>query len=180
MYIAKFWLLFFLILNNIRTISQTEISHKFGKIKSNEISQNICPIDSNALAYYLFDEGSSFMLTGGSSWRMAYHRHYRIHILDRSVRKLGIVSSPLYIESPKAKEELIELKASTFNLINSKIVETKLEKNEIKVNKTSEQWSNAHFILPNVKSGSMIEIEYTIYSDFWNTVQPWEFTFGTW
>ncbi|MEP7322627.1 MAG: DUF3857 domain-containing protein [Saprospiraceae bacterium] len=157
----------------IQLISQEEVSHKFAKINVSTFSLKYCPIDSHAVAYYIFDDGSSYP-KAGYPWRMIY-RHYRIHILDKSARSLGNISIPLYNEGPKAKEELSDFKASTFYLSNGKVVERKLDKKQLHFNTSDDQPDQVDFTMPAVIPGSIIEIEYTIRSDFWDNITQWEF-----
>ncbi|MEO5583629.1 MAG: DUF3857 domain-containing protein [Saprospiraceae bacterium] len=169
----KYGLIISFFLLYVRLVSQDEVSHKFGKINVSTFSLKYCPIDSNAVAYYIFDDGSSYP-KAGYPWRMNY-RHYRIHILDKSARSIGNISIPLYHEGPKAKEELSDFKASTFYLTKGKIVERKLDKKLLRFTTSADPSDQVDFTMPAVIPGSIIEIEYTIRSDFWDNITQWEF-----
>ncbi len=77
--------------------------------------------------------------------------------------------------STKSEEKLEKLKAFTFNLESEKVVETKLGDKDIYVDKLDKNYSYTKFGLPNVKEGSIIEVSYTIVSDFLFNLRSWEF-----
>jgi hypothetical protein len=67
------------------------------------------------------------------------------------------------------------LKASTFNLENVVVVETKLDKDAIFKDKQDKNHRVTKFTMPAIKEGSVIEYSYTINSDFLFNRQPWNF-----
>lgn len=76
----------------------------------------------------------------------------------------------------EAEEELISLKAVTYNLENGKVVETKLEpKVSVFKENYDKELSFKKFTFPNIKEGSIIEYQYTLRSDFIFNLQPWTF-----
>ena len=75
-----------------------------------------------------------------------------------------------------AEEELVTLKAVTYNLENGKVVETKLEtKSAVFKDKINKNLVVKKFTFPNIKEGSIIEYEYKLNSDFIFNLQPWDF-----
>src|SRR5690606_20010231 len=73
-------------------------------------------------------------------------------------------------------EELVKLKAYTYNLENGKVVETRLDsKKGVFKDKLDRKRVLRKFTFPDVKEGSIIEYEYTIKSDFLFNLQPWIF-----
>src|SRR5690606_1665858 len=67
------------------------------------------------------------------------------------------------------------LNAVSYNLENGKIVEAKLDKKSVFTETINNKWSRVKFSLPNLKEGTIFEIEYTQYSDFIFNFQPWEY-----
>lgn len=160
---------------------------KFGKVSIEELQSEICPIDSNAHAYFIFDFGVSdfrFINTtirsdepGGNnnSFQLYYTRHLRIKILDNEALSWGDFEIPLYKSKSGIAEATINIKACTYNLVDGQVVKTKLSKNDIIKEETNKLWNKEKFALPNVRKGSIIEIEYSTVSDFFFNLQPWYF-----
>ena len=149
-------------------------SDRFGKLNPVEINSTICPIDSNAHAYYLFDHGNSSFLILPELLKIVFERHFRIKILDKSAFDQGTFSIPLFRTNNK-EEELSNLKAITYNQENGKMIETKMEKASIYKENASDHIKNIKFTLPNIKVGSILEVKYTIQSDFLFNYQGWVF-----
>lgn len=181
--LLSFTLVFFCI---IHTAIGQKAPMKFGKINNDNLKANVCPIDSNAHAYYLFDYGvSSFVyldtkiVSNESSaqrkgFQIDFVRHFRIKILDNQAFDWANVEIPLY-HSENAEEKLTSVKAFTFNLEGGKVVKSKLDKGEIIREKKNDNVNIVKFALPNVKEGSIIDVKYTIKSDYLFNLQDWAF-----
>lgn len=158
---------------------------KFGKITVDELKNKNCPIDSNAHAYYIFDYGNSYFQyadtkissdeaeSSRKGFQLYFTRHFRIKIIDNQGFSWADFEIPLYRDGDE--EKILKLKAYTYNLENNKIVKTKLEKNDVYKEETSEYWITEKFAMPVVREGSIIEIEYTIKSDFYFNLRQWYF-----
>jgi len=72
-------------------------------------------------------------------------------------------------------EKLEQLKASTFNIENNQVVETKLDKASVFTEAHSKHWIYKKFTFPALKEGSIIEYSYQVNSDFFFNLQPWTF-----
>ena len=152
---------------------------KFGKIKPSDLEKKVYSIDSSASAVVLFDMGSAEIEGNSKGWfSVVYRYHKRVHILNKNGYNHADVSIGVY-NSNGLEVELDNLKAVTYNLVDGKIVETKLEKSAVFKEKIDKEYSLRKFTLPNVKEGSIIEFEYKITSDFINQVRPWAFQSGT-
>jgi hypothetical protein len=73
------------------------------------------------------------------------------------------------------EEKVSGLKASTYNLENGKIVETKMDKDAIFREKFNRNRNIVKFTLPNVKEGCVIEYSYKIISEFLTEFPDWQF-----
>lgn len=158
---------------------------KFGNISIDELKNESCPIDSNAHAYYIFDFGKSYFqyadtkinldeATGSQKgFRLYFTRHFRMKIIDNQGFSWANLKVPLYRNGDE--EKILKLKAYTYNLENGKIIKTKLEKKDIYKEETSKYWITEKFAMPAVREGSIIEIEYTIQSDFYFNLRQWYF-----
>lgn len=161
---------------------------KFGKIDIKDITTKVCPIDSNAQAYYIFDFGLltfeyedtkvSLMGSGNSNkgFRMVFERHFRIKILDNAAADVANIEIPLSKDG-EAEEELSEIKANTYNALNNSVETVKLEKSKIIKEQETDSRTVMKFPMPKVKAGSVIEVSYTVISDFLYDLQGWSFQY---
>ncbi len=158
---------------------------KFGKLSIEELKNKICPIDSNAHAYIIFDYGNSYfqyadtkissddVKSSNKGFQLIFNRHFRIKIVDNKGFSWANIEIPIYQDGDK--EKISKIKACTYNLENNKIVKTTLEKKDVFEEETNKYWTSEKFAMPNVREGSIIEIEYTIISDFYFNLRPWYF-----
>ena len=149
---------------------------KFGKIDKEYLEVTQCPIDSNAHAYYIFDEGASeFRYQEG--FKLFFERHFRIKILDETALDEASFEIPVYQGRGGKDESVGSIKAYTYNLVNGEVEITKMDKKSIIREHKNERWDIVKFALPNVKKGSVIEVEYNIDSDFWSNLSSWYFQY---
>ena len=124
---------------------------KFGKINIENLEAKQCPIDSNAHAYFIFDYGNAYFEYAetrlsssdfeGSrkGFQLFFTRHFRIKILDNQGFSWGNVEIPLYHDGEE--EEVKKIKAYTYNLVDGKIIESKLSRKDINKETTSMNWN---------------------------------------
>ena len=166
----------FLLLGCIQAISQGPGKVKFGKISPSDFEPTVYPIDSNANAVVLLDIGSSaFEGNDKGRFSLIFKRLTRIRIMNKNGYDAGEVRIPLYADDDD-EEKIESLHASTYNLENGKVVETKFDsKTDLFKDKISKKVVVKKFTLPNLREGSIIEVEYKIVSDFIFNLQPWTF-----
>jgi Domain of Unknown Function with PDB structure (DUF3857) len=153
--------------------AQTANEPKFGKVSLEELQMKSSPLDSTAEAVVLGDYGTvDFEFRNGG--QVIHRRHTRIKILKKSAYDRATVKFSLYRKDSKTQEVNSMLKGSTFNLVDGKIVEDKLEKTAIFEEKTSKYGYVKRFTLPNVREGSVIDYTYEIISDFYE-IPTWVF-----
>lgn len=171
-----FFGLSFLFLFVIQNYGQEKSRIKFGNVTDKDFASAIYSIDSNANAVVIADIGSSEIQGNSKGWFSLVYKHYkRVHIINKNGYDIANVAIPLYSDG-EDEEKLDKLKAVTYNLENGKVVETKLDvKDNVFRDKIDKNRVIKKFTFPNVKEGSIIELEYTITSDFLTNLQPWEF-----
>jgi hypothetical protein len=148
---------------------------KFGKITPEDLQKKVYAVDSNASAVVLADIGSTQIEGNSKGWFSAVYKYYkRVHVLNKNGYYQADIEIPIY-SSGGMEVELENLKAVTYNLENGKIIESKLEKGNVFKEKIDKNNSIKKFTMPNVKEGSIIEIEYRITSDFLQVLRPWKF-----
>ncbi|MBI1770029.1 MAG: DUF3857 domain-containing protein [Bacteroidetes bacterium] len=148
---------------------------KFGDIPMEDMKMTVYPNDSSAEAVILVDYAeSAIKYSEHDGFQIIFERLQRIKILTKEGLKWGDFSIPLY-HNYDNEEKIKGLKVVTYNLENGKIVQTKTksetfirEKYNANLNFTKVTWAN-------VKEGSVLEIAYTITSDFLFNFQDWEF-----
>lgn len=148
---------------------------KFGKVSAEDFNLSKSRFDTGASAVVIADVGIS-SLEGNTkgSFSLIYKRQRRIKILNKNGFDAATESILLYSKG-QSEEKLDNLKASTYNLENGKVVETKVDNSSIFKEKVSQNYVRKKFTFPAVKEGSIIEYSYIINSDFLFNLQPWYF-----
>ena len=165
-----------LVLSLTNTFCQSNYNTKFGKVKAEDFAVKSSLIDSSTKAIELFDIGTCGFEGNLHGWfSTVFTRHVRIKILNKNGYDAATVRVILY-EGEHGREEKIEdVKASTFNLINNEVVETKLVKTDLLSEKYNKKFTKKTFTLPNLKEGSIIEYTYTTRSDYITFLRSWKF-----
>jgi len=147
---------------------------KFGKIEPAELSMTKYDKDTAAGALILFDDGNSYFVTNSSGdFQVIFERHCRIKIFKKSAFDLANIKIRLDKTSTD-KETVSSFKAATFNVENGKMVQIKLEKDNI-FEEPSKNSTTYKYAFPQIKEGSIIEFSYTITSDFLYNLRGWSF-----
>lgn len=146
---------------------------KFGKVTLEELKLTACPFEADAPAFYLFDYGDSYTYYDEKTGhQLITQRHYRIKILNKNGLQEANREIQLFIGEQES--EYVEgLKAVAYNLENGKIVETKLEKDNIFKVEEDDNHHLTKFAIPNVREGTVFEVQYQITSPFFTYIEPW-------
>lgn len=131
--------------------------------------------DSTTDAVILSDQGTVHFVGNQKGWfSYVYQRHTRVRILHKKAFELATVEIGLHFRENDV-EVADNITGSTYNMENGAVVETLLDKKDIFEDKKSKQYTEKRFTLPAVREGSIIEYAYTITSDFYFNLPPWEF-----
>jgi transglutaminase-like putative cysteine protease len=150
-------------------------SNEFGRVTNDEMTMTSYPKDNGADAFIIYDIGKSyFSYDYHKGFEVIFERKMKIKILKKSGFQWAEFSIPLYQEDYQL-EKLFDVNCTTYNLENNKLSKTTLDKNTIYEEKTSGNWINKKFAMPNVKEGSVIEISYYIYSPYLFNLHDWQF-----
>lgn len=150
---------------------------QFGKIEITDLTMVNYEKDTTADALILFDNGSSrFVLNLDRRFQFEYSRHCRIKIFKKSAFPLADIRIKLY-EQGSRSEVLMDLKATTYNLVDGKVVKTKVD-NDLIYKEEGKNYVIKKFAFPEVKEGSIIEFSYTITSDFLYNFRGWNFQYN--
>src|ERR1700733_8090929 len=88
-------------------------------------------VDSNSSAVFISDAGVTNFIGNTKGWfSYVFKRNTRIKILNKKAFDLATVKVALFVNGDD-QEKLSDVSASTYNLENGQLVETKLAKNDL-------------------------------------------------
>lgn len=152
---------------------------KYGKFSTEEISKQESKITSDAPAEVLYSKVKYIVDWNNNNIlekKTVVHQRIKIYDKDKSDNDILSVEIPLgKSDTGSDVEKLFSLKASTFNLVDGKMVEVKVNKNEIFKKNIHKNLDTHTFTFPDVKNGSILEYSYEIVSPFINNVGTWYF-----
>ena len=164
---------FFLVIQCTALFSQPDT--KFGAIKPEDFNVQSPLIDSSASAVILFDIGSYDFENNISGWiNLVFTRHTRIKILNKNGYDVATIRNMLY-KGNMSSDEMDDIKACTFNLVNNQVVQTKLEKKNISEVDVVNNYFEKIFTLPSIREGSIIEYTYTLHKQLYDVLEEWKF-----
>ena len=70
-------------------------------------------------------------------------------------------------------EQLVKLKATAYNMVDGKLVKTKMEGNMVNHEDVTKTLRLTKYTVPQVTVGTVIEVEYEIESDFFSNIDDW-------
>jgi hypothetical protein len=159
-------------------LAQEKNNIKYGKIDLAAFSIPDTGYLQAADAVYIADIGSSQFTGNNKSWfTLEYKRHVRIKINNSNGFGAADFEIPMYFFGGDV-ERVVKLKGVTYNLENDKVVETPLKDDQVFVDKKNKNFWLKKFTMPGVKVGSIIDVAYTIESDFIRYLRDWQFQGG--
>ena len=153
-------------------------NYKFGKVDPEEFKTTVKGPDSAAAAIKLFDVGKGHFEISRKNGQFVYAftRHVRYKVVNKNAYELADFSIPLYNSSSSMdKEDLVLLKAATYNMVDGKMEVSKMTSDAKFTNRIDKNHIVKKFTLPNVKEGSIIEYTYSTMSDFIFVLDDWYF-----
>jgi hypothetical protein len=134
---------------------------KFGKLSNAETKMTVYDKDPESDAVILFDKASlDFEMNQEGKWDGKFQRHTRIKIFKKEGYGIANIVIPHHRDV-----DVKDLNASCYNLEQGRWVETKLNPNNIVVDKLTKTWYNNKFTIPQVREGSIIEYTYTLFNN---------------
>lgn len=140
-------------------------------VSKSELEQTIYSKDSTAEALVIYDYGNSFV-NNKTFWLNSQFKQ-KIKILKPEGIDRGEFEVILY-KGKSSTEKIEDIKGTTYNLEDDKVVKTYLTKKAI-FREENEKYTRVKFVLPNVKVGSIVTISYEKQSRFMAKFQPWYF-----
>ena len=148
---------------------------KFGDISIEDLKMTHYAKDSSAEAVVLADYGETTMeYSQSEGFVLKFERLTRIKILTKDGLDWADFTVRLYHDGSN-DEKMNGLKAVTYNLENGKTVQSKLKNDAVFKEKQDANRDIMKMTLPNAKVGSIVEVTYSVRSDFLFNLQDWEF-----
>ncbi|WP_372794251.1 hypothetical protein [Lutibacter sp.] len=172
----KITLLLFLLFT-IVSFSQNSADYVFGEISYDELNLKKYDLDTTANAIFLLDIGSTEFLTkldeiAREKQRVVSTKFYKkIKFFNsEEFENQGTIKIRLY-NNTLEKDAVIDIKAVTHNNFEK----TYLDEENIYEERLNDNWREVKFTMPNLKEGSIVEVEYTIESPFTFRLPSWIF-----
>lgn len=148
---------------------------KFGDISIEDLKMTHYAKDSSAEAVVLADYGETTMeYSQTEGFVLKFERLTRIKILTKDGLGWADFTVRLYHDGSN-DEKMNGLKAVTYNLENGKTIQSKLKNDAVFKEKQDANIDIMKMTLPNAKVGSIVEVTYSVRSDFLFNLQDWEF-----
>lgn len=159
---------FFLLTLGLLTTSVFCQKYSLGDVTLEELREKVCPIDTAAAASFYFKSTTVFFpLDVENSFKCEIKVKQKIKIYKKDGYELATVVIPFY-SSSDTREKVQLVSGITYNEEGGKIVKSKIKDDGVFVTERNKYWSTKSFVFPNVKEGSILELEYYIDSPrFW-------------
>ena len=170
----KLTLLLALIIVTFNSFAQNK---ELGKVTIEELNEKQYPKDTTAVASILFQKGKSYFVYNINEGFMTVTE---VETKIKIYKKDGYdwANKTVAIYTPGQDNERVEFsKAVSYNLVDGKIVKTKLQKEGEFKEKVDKYYSRAKITMPAVKEGTIIEYAYKITSPY-TTFPDWNFQYS--
>ncbi|NOZ47273.1 MAG: DUF3857 domain-containing protein, partial [Chlorobi bacterium] len=148
---------------------------KYGKISIDDLKMEYYDKDSSAPAVVLCDYGEThFSYNQDNGFQLVFNRTVRIKILKKEGYDYANFEIPVYKRNNQT-EKVSSVKGITYNLVNGKIKKDKLNFRNIYQEETDANWTTYKFSMPNIEVGSVVDVHYSIISDFFFNLKNWYF-----
>ena len=148
-----------------------------GKVTLEELNEKQHKTDTSAVASVLFQKGKSYFVYSANEGFMTITEvETKIKIYKKEGYDWANKSIAYY--APGEDNERVEFsKAVSYNLVDGKIVKTKLQKEGEFKEKVDKYYSRAKITMPAVKEGTIIEFVYRITSPY-SSFPDWNFQYS--
>ena len=156
--------------------AQPEIEeYEFKEVSKAELQQKYHPNDSLAPAAIIYEKGN-VDFTYNDGWEYTLEVTKRIKIYNKDGYDYANIKIPYYHpDVNKFKENIIKLKARTYNLKNGKVVDERVRNRDIINVEKTEKYNIQKFTFPKVEPGSVLEYTYTLVSPHITRLNDWYF-----
>lgn len=157
------------------SLSVVAQKYELGKVTVAELQETAHPADPSAEAAYLFKNGEvRFEFSQSEGFIMKTEVMVKIKIYSKEGYRWANHMVPYYAYG-NSKESISFSVVCTYNLVDGKVVKTKMKGDGEFDEKVNKYWSRKKITLPNIKEGSIIEYSYTITSPNIGKLVDWDF-----
>ncbi|MDD2962307.1 MAG: DUF3857 domain-containing protein [Bacteroidales bacterium] len=156
------------------TLKGQWVKPEFDNIGIEEKNLKQCSFDKQADAVVLFDSGESFFIDGSNGIEMVFVKHIKIKILSEAGIGAASFQIPLY-EGKSGIENLYNIKGFSYNFEGDLVRKTELKKDAVFKERINDQWSARRLTFPDVRVGTVVELEYMISSPYVFEFRDWDF-----
>ena len=137
---------------------------KFGKVSKKEVSEEKHPLEPDADAAVLYSyQRTYYEYNQNTGFRIITEYHQRIKIYTKD--GFDWATKEISAKNGNIKEDVNRIKGVTYNLVNGKMQETKLDRDHIFEEDAGRYRKLTKFTMPAVKEGSVVEFEYQKVTD---------------
>jgi hypothetical protein len=130
--------------------------------------------DTDAGALIIYDLGSSDIVDSDQGFFCRYNRKCRVKFFNDSELGFAEINIPLY-EGERQCENITQFKAIAYNMENGIITTTQTDKKGLLEETYSKNWKNYKIPVAGVKTGTVMDFEYTIESPYLFNLHGWQF-----
>jgi len=163
-----------LLLDRTRVSGQGVTDTAFGKITAEDFRVSSPAVDSGASVVILEDIGQSTLDGYDNGWRIEFKRYRRLLIRNKKGFEAANITLSFSGEA-NGMGKLATLRANTYNLDNGKVVQTKVEDEDMFLDSGENERMKERWTFSNVREGSIIEYVYSIYNTSIYTLPSWDF-----
>ena len=149
-----------------------EIGFTFGTANTRELEASTFTADTSATAVILKEYGEAY-IDYHNDHNLIFEYHAKIKILKQPGVKVANYEIAL-LKTNGGSEILRTVRASSFSLEKGAIVETKLEYKNV-FTENHERYDLKKFAIPNVRPGSIIDVQYVMESPVFYHFRSWNF-----
>lgn len=165
-------IILFTALFSVNTFSQ---KYELGEVTIDELKEKVHPKDSSAVAAVLFKKGETrFNLDSEGNWTTLTEIKYKIKIYKKEGLDFANKVVSYYVGGFR-NETLNFRNEVTYNLVDGKIIKTKLKSDGEFKEDITEDFKSKKITMPQVKEGSIVEYSYTLKSPYITTLNDWYF-----
>ncbi len=160
---------------SVQTSLGQRVPMRFGKIDKQDLKMTYFEADSSAKALILGDFGFvDFRYDNEKGFQIQFTRHLRVKIFHMDAAHLADFKIPLHI-SGQVEERLSRLRARVYNMDKGREKRTRFRRKDVFKEEVNDYLTKMNFTLPDVREGTIFEVEYTITSPFLFSLPEWKF-----
>ncbi|MCP9198497.1 DUF3857 and transglutaminase domain-containing protein [Gramella sp. GC03-9] len=151
---------------------------KFGKVSEEEVTEKQHPLEEEANAAILYKYRRTYYeYSQHIGFQLITEVHERVKIYNKDGFDWATKEVRSYIGGSD-EEDVRGIKAYTYNLVDGKLVDEKLDKDDVIEEESSKFFKTTKFTMPAVKEGSVIEYKYEIVSPYVTSIDDFKLQYS--